>query len=225
MGSTGREGKIGIQIGVDELPQHKVKLKGFFIDRYEVTNQAYREFIEASGRKAPFDPHDPTFYTWVDRKPPAGQENHPVVYVTWDDADAYCRWAGKRLPTEAEWEKAARGPDARPWPWGESFDFGRCNVYESRIQWTTPVGSFPEGASPYGVHDLCGNVAEWTASAYRPYPGSDLKRKSFADSVKVARGGAWTVPYEPYSRSTNRNLAQPLGYQHRSIGFRCSKDP
>lgn len=224
MGSTGKEGKVGFQIGVDELPQRRVYLKSLYIDRYEVTNAQYQKFIQATGRSAPVDPHDPLFYSWVDGRPPAGQENHPVVYVNWYDAQAYCEWAGKRLPTEAEWEKAARGTDGRAWPWGNEFDGARCNVYESSPQWTTPVGSYPEGVSPYGVYDLCGNVAEWTASWYEAYPGSELKRASFGEYFKVARGGAWVLPYEPWSRTGNRNLAQPPDYKHRSLGFRCAKD-
>ncbi len=224
MGSTGQEGKMGFQIGVDEVPQHKVEMKPFYIDRYEVTNAQYQKFIDATGRPTPVDHHDPTFYSWVNNKPPAGQENHPVVYVSWYDADAYCRWTGKRLPTESEWEKAARGTDGRAWPWGDTFDGTKCNVYEFSPLWTTPVGSYPEGVSPYGVYDMCGNVAEWTDSWYQPYPGSKLQRASFGEHFKVARGGAWPLPYEPWSRATNRNLAQPPDYQHRSLGFRCAKD-
>jgi len=224
MGSTGQEGKVGFQIGVDEMPQHKVHLKPYYVDRYEVTNAQYQHFIEATGRPAPSDPHDSLFYSWIKDKPPAGQENHPVVYVSWHDADAYCRWDSKRLPTEEEWEKAARGTDGRAWPWGDTFDGKKCNVYESSPLWTAPVGSYPEGGSPYGVHDMCGNVAEWTASWYEPYPDNQLKRASFGQHFKIARGGAWVLPYEPWSRTTNRNLAQPLEYRHRSLGFRCAKD-
>ncbi|MCI0528773.1 MAG: formylglycine-generating enzyme family protein, partial [Nitrospira sp.] len=113
MGSTGREAKVGFQIGVDETPQHQISVKPFYIDIYEVTNAQYQKFIEATGRPTPVDHHDPMFYSWVGGRPPVGQENHPVVYVSWYDADAYCRWTGKHLPTEAEWAKAARGPDGR----------------------------------------------------------------------------------------------------------------
>jgi formylglycine-generating enzyme required for sulfatase activity len=224
MGSTGQEGKVGFAIGVDELPQHQVYLKPFYIDRYEVTNAQYQKFIEVTGRPTPVDHHDPLFYSWVDGQPPIGQENHPVVYVSWYDADAYCMWVGKRLPTEEEWEKAARGTEGRAWPWGDTFDAKRCNVHESSPLWTTPVGSYPEGVSSYGVYDMCGNVAEWTASWYKPYPGSHLQRASFGEYFKVARGGAWVLPYEPWSRATNRNLSQPPDYRHRSLGFRCAKD-
>jgi formylglycine-generating enzyme required for sulfatase activity len=224
MGSTGQEGKVGFQIGVDEIPKHRVEVRPFYIDRYEVTNALYQKFIEATGQPTPVDHHDPMFYSWLNGKPPAGQENHPVVYVSWYDADAYCQWAGKRLPTEEEWEKAARGTDGRAWPWGNTFDGAKCNIYESSPLWTTPVGSYPQGVSPYGVYDMCGNVAEWTASWYQPYPESKIQRASFGEHFKVARGGGWPLPQEPWSRATNRNLAQPPDYSHRSLGFRCAKD-
>jgi formylglycine-generating enzyme required for sulfatase activity len=224
MGSSGHEGKVGFQVGVDEMPQRSISLEEFYIDRFEVTNAQYQKFIKATGRPAPADPHDPLFYSWVQGNPPEGQEDHPVVYVSWDDAQAYCQWVGKRLPTEAEWEKAARGTDGRTWSWGNSFEGAKCNAYESSPLWTSPVGSYPEGVSPYGVHDMCGNVAEWTASWYEAYPGSTLQRASFGQRFKVARGGAWVLPYEPWSRAANRNLAQPLEYRHRSLGFRCAKN-
>ncbi len=223
MGSRGDEGKIGFEIGVDEMPQHEVRIHPYYLDRFEVTNEQYLRFIQATGRPVPADPKDPEYYAWVDGRPPAGQEDHPVCYVSWYDADAYCRWADKRLPTEAEWERAARGDDDRAWPWGSRFDPTRCNAMESGFQWSTPVGSFPDGASPYGVMDLCGNVAEWTASWYRAYPGSTLKRGAFGEQMRVARGGAWVLTAEPWSRATNRNLAQPPTLRHRSLGFRCAK--
>ncbi|MFZ5861466.1 MAG: formylglycine-generating enzyme family protein [Nitrospirota bacterium] len=223
LGSRGDEARVGFEIGVDEMPQHAVRLRSFFLDRHEVTNAQYHRFIAATGRPSPADPHDAQYYSWVDGKPPAGQEEHPVCYVNWEEADAYCRWAGKRLPTEAEWERAARGDDNRPWPWGTVFDPARCNAMETDLRWSTPVGSFPDGASPYGVLDLCGNVAEWTASWYEPYPGNTLTRGAFGKQMRVARGGAWVLTAEPWSRATNRNLSQPPDLRHRSLGFRCAK--
>lgn len=223
MGSRGDEGKVGFEIGVDEMPQHEVPVGAFYLDRFEVTKAQYHRFIEATGRPSPADPKDPEYYAWFDNRPPMGQEDHPVCYVNWEEADAYCRWVGKRLPTEAEWERAARGDDDRMWTWGNRFDPTRCNVRESDFAWSTPVGSFPDGASPYGVMDLCGNVAEWTASWYQPYPGSTLRRGAFGEQMRVARGGAWMLTAEPWSRTTNRNLAQPPDLRHRSLGFRCAK--
>ncbi len=225
MGSTGKEGKVGFDIGVDELPQHEVYLDSYHIDQFELTNLQYGRFIKATGRPAPGDPKDPEYYTWADNEVPKGHERYPVVYVTWYDAEAYCQWAGKRLPTEEEWEKAARGTEGRAWPWGNQFDPSRCNVLETELGWLAQVGSFPQGVSPYGVHDLCGNVAEWTSSWYKAYPGNTLKRASFGEQYKVCRGGAWAAPAGPYARATNRNLAQPLDYRHRTVGFRCAMDP
>lgn len=224
MGSRQQDGKVGMQVGVDELPQHDVTLPAFWIDRTEVTAKAYKVFLDATGRKPPGDPRFPEIYPWAaEGGVPKEFENHPVIYVTWHDAAAYCKWAGKRLPTEAEWEKAARGTDGRIWPWGNMFDRNKANIREFEAAGTLPVGSFPAGASPYGVQDMAGNVAEWTADWYEAYPGSTLKRKAFGIN-KVVRGGAWTLFAEPYSRAAHRSIAQDPDKQHRSVGFRCAKD-
>ena len=224
MGSPATADHLGFHVGVDELPRHEVVLRAFYIDRYEVANAQYAEFLQATGRPLPKDPKDPDYFRWEGSTPPAGQEHHPVMYVNWYDAQAYCEWSGKRLPTEEEWEKGARGADERAWPWGDQFDAAKCNMYETGLQWSAPVGSFPDGVSPYGLHDMCGNVAEWTASWYKPYPGNSLKRAAFGEQHKVSRGGAFALPAEPWSRATNRNLAQPPDFKHRSLGFRCAKD-
>jgi iron(II)-dependent oxidoreductase len=224
MGSRQQDGKVGIQVGVDELPQHEVALPAYLIDRTEVTAKQYKAFLNATERKPPGDPRFPEIYPWAaEGGVPKEFENHPVIYVTWSDAAAYCKWAGKRLPTEAEWEKAARGADGRIWPWGNTFDPKKANVRETDAAGTLPVGSFPDGASPYGVQDMAGNVAEWTADWYEAYPGSTLKRKAFGIN-KVVRGGAWTLFAEPYSRAAHRSIAQDPEKRHRSIGFRCAKD-
>ena len=224
IGSLPTDGKVGLQVGVDELPQWEAELLPFYIDRYEVTNRQYSAFLQASGRPLPRDQKDPDYFRWEGPAPPPGQENHPVMYVDWYDADAYCRWAGKRLPAEEEWEKAARGSDGRIWPWGNEFHAKQCNVDETKTSWTLPVGSLPEGASPYGVHDLCGNVFEWTSSWYGAYPGSTLKRNAFGEKYKVIRGGSWATPYEPWSRAASRGFSQPPTLKHRALGFRCAKD-
>jgi len=224
MGSAANAAHIGFHVGVDELPRHEVVLPAYYLDRNEVTNEEYAKFLQASGRPLPADPKDPDYYRWEGPTPPAGQEKYPVMYVSWYDAQAYCEWAGKRLPTEEEWEKAARGNDQRQWPWGDTFDASKCNSFEAGLRWSAPVGSFPQGDSPYGIHDMCGNVAEWTSSWYEPYPGNTIKRSAYGEHYKVARGGAWALPAEPWSRATNRNLAQPPSYKHRSLGFRCAKD-
>jgi formylglycine-generating enzyme required for sulfatase activity len=225
MGSRQSDGRIGFEIGIDELPQQEVALQGFYIDRYEVTVAQYKKFLDATGRKPPTDPRFPEIYPWGrGEEPPKELMNHPVIYVTWSDANAYCRWVGKRLPTEAEWEKAARGTDGRFWPWGNKFDSKKANVREYGARGTLEVGSFPDGVSPYGVYDMAGNVAEWVADWYQGYPGSTLVREAFGKVNKVIRGGAWTLFGEPYSRVTHRTRSMNPKKQHRSIGFRCAKD-
>lgn len=223
MGSKEKEGRVGISIGVDEIPQHTVYLRTFYIDKYEVTNRQYKLFIDATGYSSPVDPHKGV-YSWRGDTPPEGQEDLPVTYVNWSDADAYCRWAGKRLPTEEEWEKAARGIDGRQWPWGNEYKEGACNTKYTGPGKILPVGSISDDKSPYGVYDMCGNVGEWTASWYKPYQGSTLKRKSFGETYKVVRGGSWVMPAIPYSRAAYRSNTSTPDYKHRGIGFRCVKD-
>jgi len=224
LGSTGKEGRLGYSIGVDEVPQRTVHLKAYYIDKYEVTNDRYRMFIEATDHPSPVDVKH-GLYSWNGNTPPDGQENFPVTYVSWHEADEFCQWAGKRLPSEEEWEKAARGVDGRQWPWGNDYKGSVCNTkYGSGPQSIIPVGSTPEDRSPYGVYDMCGNVSEWTSSWYLPYPGSSLIRESFGEKYKVTRGGSWVIPAIPYSRSPYRANTFTTDYQHRGIGFRCVKD-
>lgn len=142
----------------DEKPQRVVHLPDFYIDQFEVSNIEYKRFLDTTGYPPP--------PSWDDGAYEAGADFYPVFDVTWWDALSYARWVGKRLPTEAEWEKAARGPDGRRFPWGEEFDEGLANAGEGYA----PINSFLEGASVYGAYNLAGNVAEWTASAYAPYP-------------------------------------------------------
>ncbi|HEX9757944.1 MAG TPA: formylglycine-generating enzyme family protein [Nitrospiria bacterium] len=242
MGSTEKDGIIGVSVGVDEVPQFKVHLPGFFIDQYEVTTTKYKEFLDDTGREPPGDKHHPEVYPWKrDGGVPPELADHPVIYVSWFDADAYCRWEGKRLPTEQEWEKAARGTDGRIWPWGNTFDPAKANVREYWFQvydrekdpgtvtkrdysGTTPVGSFPEGVSPFGVYDMTGNVAEWTSSWYQAYPGSTLKRKAFGEVVRVFRGGSNVLEGNLYGRAAHRTTSTIPEKKHRSLGFRCAKD-
>jgi formylglycine-generating enzyme required for sulfatase activity len=142
----------------DEHPQHNVFLNAFYIDKYEVTNAQYKQFMDATGHKAPG--------YWDNER--VNQPNQPVVGVTWHDAVAYARWAGKRLPTEAEWEKAARGIDGRKYPWGNEWDGSKWSSGSGSVVYKSaaPVGSFPEGTSSYGVMDMAGNVWEWCADWY-----------------------------------------------------------
>jgi len=195
----------------DEQPVHQTALDAFWLDRTEVTNGQFARFIRRTSHPAPG--------AWGAYA--AGRDVHPVVEVTWHDAVAYCRWAGKRLPTEAEWEYAARGSDGRTYPWGDVWDRSRANSRASGIRASTPVGAYPAGASPFNALDLAGNVWEWTASLYRPYPyaATDGREVLGASGLRVARGGSWDVV--PGSlRSTLRIRLDP-SYRAIVLGFRC----
>ena len=240
MGSSEQDGKIGFEIGVDELPKQKVYVRGFYIDRYEVTEEEYYQFLLATGKKK-----YPGYWKEAGRadKYPDGYERYPVSDVDWYDAVEYCSWAGKRLPTEAEWEKAARGTDGRLWPWGNIFEMGRANTQEtgqnlpapsgqkSGYGWKAPVGSHPGDASPYEVYDMTGNVKEWTASPYRSYPGNSVKTVAGADRFKILRGGSYLTP-AIFSRTAVRVAVLPtLGpretdgwHSDYTYGFRCARD-
>lgn len=143
---------------LQEAPQRQIYLDAFEISRYPVTNSQYTAFLEATGYPAGPSPY---LHMYMSGKNKEWAE-HPVVWVSWYDALAFCQWAGCRLPTEAEWEKAARGPDGLRYPWGNVWQENHCNSSEAKIGITTPVGQFPQGVSPYGVLDMAGNVWEWT---------------------------------------------------------------
>ncbi len=184
------------------------------IGRYPVTNLQYARFLaENPAHPAPYlDEEWAEPYNWHRRRRtyPAGRANHPVVLVSWVDARAYCQWAGVRLPTEMEWEKAVRGEDGRPYPWGDQFDPERANVRESGVGSTTPVGVYPGGASPYGLLDGAGNVWEWTDS------------KTNGEQI-IIRGGSWNFSAND-AHCFTRDQAHP-GYQSSRIGFRVVTGP
>ena len=218
---------------VDERPQRRVYLDAFEIDRYEVTNAQYRRFLLATGWDPPqcwpqryvaFSPErDPC---WHDTEYPSGEAPYPVVGVNWQDATAYCAWTGKRLPTEAEWEKAARGTDGRVYPWGDEWDAEKANVGEMGIGYTQPVGSYPAGASPYGVLDMMGNAWEWVADLYdRQYytyaPGRNPRGPESGTGERILRGGAWDSPAH-HVRAAYRNATHFFGPNAR-VGFRCAR--
>ena len=204
-------------------PKHELTLPDFYVDLQEVTNARFARFVEQSGAPVQGDwrryfdatNFDARFYD-VERN------EHPVVNVTWNDARAYCTWAGKRLPSEAEWEKAARGTDGRRWPWGNEPHPEFANV-ENNTEGepdTKRVGTFPRGASPYGLLDVTGNAREWTASALQPYPLTDPTGGTDGASSRVTRGGSWLSL--PTSIELTRRLAEPVDTAAKDLGFRCA---
>ncbi|MCG3211131.1 MAG: Hercynine oxygenase [Anaerolineae bacterium] len=214
MGQDGSKPKNG--------PAHDVDLPAFEIDRFEVTNEEFAWFADQSSFVSYAEQHSSK--NWRDAA--EGKPNHPVVYVTWDDAKAYCEWAGKRLPSEAEWEKAARGTDGRTYPWGNEFNAAAGNFYEGGIRGTTAVGSFPDGASPYGAQDMAGNVREWTADYFVAYPGQAADADPFfGEKNRVNRGGGWFDGEDGELVTTyNRNAGPPETSANDDIGFRCARD-
>ncbi|HLC18721.1 MAG TPA: SUMF1/EgtB/PvdO family nonheme iron enzyme [Thermodesulfobacteriota bacterium] len=201
----------------NENPARKVFLDDFHIDRTEVTNREYKEFVDAAGHRPP--PH------WPGPTYPERLADHPVVAVTWSDAAEYCEWKGKRLPTEAQWEKAARGAEGRIFPWGDEFDNTKVNTLGEHAG-TTPVGTFPGGASPYGALDMAGNAQEWTADWYKQYPGNKYNDEDYGEKFRVIRGGGWGgmghYTLSVYVTSPFRGIARPDGY-YDDVGIRCVK--
>jgi formylglycine-generating enzyme required for sulfatase activity/predicted Ser/Thr protein kinase len=197
----------------DEKPVHNVLLEEFWIYRTPVTVAQYRKFCAETGAPMPDAPK----WGWRD--------DHPIVNVTWEDANAYCRWAGARLPTEAEWEKAARGTDGRAYPWGDRLSLDRLWFTRRPGEGTAPVGSFPEGASPYGALDMAGNVGEWVSDWYHPQSYRGARERNPGGPAfgkeRVARGGAWNL-YEPFFfRAAARRGCDPAR-RFDFIGFRCA---
>lgn len=252
----------------DETPQTLVEVAPFAIDRHPVTVGQYAAFVEATGYRTVAERRGWSLVygadywqgtpgaSWrrpaghgVDYDPPA---DHPVVHVAVEDAEAFAAWAGKRLPTEAEWELAARGPEYRLWPWGDEWSRERTNTTELRLgdaartaaEWrawwkerqadrgpvplTTRVGSFsPHGDSPYGVADMAGNVYEWTASPsrlYGPSPDCDESLLSVMGRFRVIRGGSW-MNLRFQARTSERLHGDPTGWACFANGFRCVRDP
>jgi formylglycine-generating enzyme required for sulfatase activity len=184
-------------------------LPTYRIGRYLVTQAQYAEFLQAHPEiPIPYVDEDwAHVYNWdpETRTYPVGRSNQPVVLITWDEAVAYCTWAGGQLPTQEEWERAARGTDGRSYPWGENFTLVHANTRESGLGGPTPVGIFIEGKSPTGVLDIAGNVWEWTASDYD-------------ENTKILRGGAWNFPAES-ARTYVSERSLPHNRSH-AIGFR-----
>lgn len=197
----------------EEGPAHPVSVASFYLDRTEVTNSAYARFVQATGHRPPAN--------WSGSQPPAGAENLPVTGVSWADAAAFARWVGKRLPTESEWESAARGVGGRMYPWGMAFEGNRANSAELGQQKPIPVGSLPAGASPYGILDLAGNVWEWAADDYAPYPGSTARPLEGGSQLKTIRGGSFGS--DASGVTTTVRSFELADHRSESIGFRCAR--
>jgi formylglycine-generating enzyme required for sulfatase activity len=218
----------------DEGPAHTVMLDPYLIDKYEVSNRDYGEFMRAKGHPAPA--------YWDD--PRLNKPQQPVVGVNWYDAKAFCEYRNKRLPTEAEWEKAARGPHGHLYPWGNEFDPGKVN-YGKIHDATMPVDSYSGGVSYYGAYHMAGNVFEWVADWYDPLyygrletmvnptgpatpiwlggTGTYVDRLTVGEK-RVIRGGSWIAPQETV-RATHRFWNHPLNNSYGvGLGFRCAKD-
>ena len=213
----------------------KIYLPDYFIALTEVTNAQFEEFVFAGGynEKKYWSEKGWTFIKENEITVPKGFSRHsfndpnkPVAGVSWYEADAFCRWAGKRLPTEAEWEKAAKGTDGRIYPWGNHMDFTRLVYQSSNVCRSMPVGLFPTGASPYGLLDIAGNVWEWTADTYGgvdyKYTVLDPKETGKSFDLMIVKGGSWgsnrrhfRCSYQYYERKSATQL---------NIGFRCVDD-
>lgn len=214
---------MGSELNNNAKPVHTVYLDAFWIDQTEVTNALYAKCVQ-SGSCQPPNPVSSQKHSNYFGNPQ--YDNYPVIFVTWEMSKTYCEWAERRLPTEAEWEKAARGDDGRRYPWGNDSPVDRTNLsnYDVLAGDTTPIGSYPNGASPYGALDMAGNVSEWVSDWYDASyyansspsnpPGPDLGR------YHISRGGSWFA--EEYGIATWNRYIDTLGISRNSIGFRCA---
>jgi formylglycine-generating enzyme required for sulfatase activity len=217
----------------DEKPQHKVTLDAFLIGKYEITNAQYNAFVRATGHRLPENCCDPKYQLWKGAELLPGVEELPAINVSWDDAVAFCKWAGARLPTEAEWEKAARGTDGRLYPWGNEAPSGnRANYsFDPVSMWDGPASlakkdQYEYGRSPYGIFEMAGNLWEWVQdwydeNYYKTSPSKNPKGPEKGEA-RVIRGASWRNTADML-RSSNRNKHKPEE-RRVYIGIRCAKD-
>ena len=204
--------------GFDEKPERQIMLDAYWIDRFEVTYGNYLAFVSATGHRKPIS-------RYVKHFEKLSAPMQPAVYVSWDDADEYCRYRGARLPTEAEWEKAARGSNGLLWPWGNEDKPGWANTGNADpVEFTAPVGRFPQDRSPFGVYDMDGNAMEWVADWYQEDSYQDTQPNPTGPTTgfyRVIRGASWgTIGHE--TRLTIRLKMIP-DFRDTTIGFRCAK--
>jgi len=204
--------------GFDEKPERQIMLDAYWIDRFEVTYGNYLAFVSATGHRKPIS-------RYVKHFEKLSAPMQPAVYVSWDDADEYCRYRGARLPTEAEWEKAARGPNGFLWPWGNEDKQGWANTGNADpVEFTAPVGSFSQDRSPFGIYDMDGNAMEWVADWYQEDSYKDTRSNPIGAETgfyRVIRGASWgTIGHE--TRLTIRLKMIP-DFRDTTIGFRCAK--
>jgi iron(II)-dependent oxidoreductase len=218
----------------DERPAHLVVLRAFEIDRVQVSNADFARFLEQHGTA---DPQGRRYFDWDDGdarihrrggrwQADSGFEDHPVVEASWLGAQAYCRSLGKRLPTEAEWEKAARGHDSRRYPWGDAEPTAGHARFASGWNETAPVNAYTAHPSAFGVIGLAGNAWHWVSSAYRPYPyrADDEREDLTPGPVRATRGGGHDSPASALrSTERGRSLSRAPAAGHHNIGFRCAR--
>ncbi len=213
--------QMGDRLGrPNERPPLRVYLNAFEIDIHEVTNEQYSRFMRAQKEKGKTI-RKPDYWDLLKFNAP----RQPVVGITWFEARAYCNWTGKRLPTEAEWEKAARGTDGRRYPWGDAFHPAKANAAPSGLDRPAPAASYPSGKSPYGLYDMAGNVWEWTSTPYGEYyyRDSPLQNPQGPEDgwLMVIRGGSWANGPEQVRTSVRFRLDPVVKWKR--VGFRCAR--